>query len=167
MKPSCFTPSLKSPQQSFLLQSLLVFLSCCSSAAMCYKLHKHRRKARPQPLFSQGSHPPLFRLHGAQQTSPVIASSMAKELYQLGWVKWVREVALTHKTKNNVRCTRVERGKWDNGTFTGTLSRSEWHSTRAMRTGRHKKRQERRQRRVGGEERHDLGTKYAEWLYSK
>lgn len=26
---------------------------------------------------------------------------------------------------------------------------------------------ERRQKRVGGEKRHDLGTKYAEWLYSK
>lgn len=142
MKPFCSTASLNShPNRGSCFTACwcsgpaAVVLACATSCT------NTEEKARPQSLFSQGSHPSPFRLHGAQQTSHVIASTMAKELYQLGWLKWVREVTLTHKTKNKIRCTRAERGKWDNRTLRGALSRSEWHSVRPMETGRHEKRQ--------------------------
>lgn len=160
-KPSCSTATLKSNPNSVTPQP---------SPSVLGAVQAQKRSPGHSP-FPQGSRPPPSRLHGAQQTSQVIASSMAEELYQLDCLKWAREVTLTHKTKNNIRRTRAERGKWDNGTLTGALSRSKWHSARAMGTGRHKEeaKSAAKQGRRGGEEslRHDLGTKYPKQLFSE
>lgn len=49
----------------------------------CQHVQAQKKAARALP---QGSRPPL-RLRGAQQTHHEIASSVAKELSQLGWLK--------------------------------------------------------------------------------
>lgn len=107
-------PPLSSPLPSTpsTAHSLWVLLVRSSAAGMCQPW------SPPQE--------PSSSIQAAWSTTPsqVIASSAAKELYQLGWWKWTREVTLTHKTKANIECARAERGKWDNGTLTGAWSRS-------------------------------------------